>query len=186
MNSFTSKLVKQLRVASDLSQVSSSSESFNNDDANDEVDTNGDLEDDAILCGKIGQAPVQKILRNGRTVTIFTLGTGGMCDRRIMGAEPKPAQWHRIAVHSELLGAYAVQQLVKGDYHLLSPVFVEGDIETGVYNDSINGQVKNVPEVCVRRDGKICLIKTGEGVTNINFDDLKDGLFSKSINTLKN
>lgn len=30
---------------------------------------------------------------------------------------------------------------------------MEGDIETRVYNDSINGQVKNIPEVCVRRDG---------------------------------
>ncbi|CAL9134111.1 unnamed protein product [Musa textilis] len=104
----------------------------------------------AIICGKIGQAPVQKILRNGKTVTIFTVGTGGMFDQRITGAEhlPRPAQWHRIAVHNEQLGAYAVQQLVKN-----SAVFVEGDIETRVYNDSITGQVKNIPEICVRRDG---------------------------------
>ena len=34
-----------------------------------------------------------------------------------------------------------------------SQVYVEGDIETRVYNDSINGQVKNIPEICVRRDG---------------------------------
>ncbi|KAF6160220.1 hypothetical protein GIB67_016656, partial [Kingdonia uniflora] len=123
----------------------------------------------AIICGKIGQAPVQKILRNGRTVTIFTVGTGGMFDQRIVGAEhlPKPAQWHRIAVHNEQLGAYAVQQIVKG-----SPVFVEGDIETRVYNDSISGQVKNIPEICVRRDGKVRLIKTGEKVDNISFDEL--------------
>ncbi|XP_048231189.1 single-stranded DNA-binding protein, mitochondrial isoform X2 [Ricinus communis] len=69
----------------------------------------------AIICGKVGQAPVQKILRNGRTVTIFTVGTGGMFDQRIVGAKdlPKPAQWHRIAVHNETLGAYAVQQLAK-------------------------------------------------------------------------
>lgn len=48
-------------------------------------------------------------------VTIFTVGTGGMFDQRIVGAKdlPKPAQWHRIAVHNESLGAYAVQQLVK-------------------------------------------------------------------------
>ncbi|PIA61227.1 hypothetical protein AQUCO_00300627v1 [Aquilegia coerulea] len=107
----------------------------------------------AIICGKIGQAPVQKILRNGRTVTIFTVGTGGMYDQRIIGSQnlPKPAQWHRVAVHNEHLGAYSVQQLVKG-----SSVYVEGDIETRVYNDSINGQVKNVPEVCVRRDGMSC------------------------------
>ncbi|XXG48747.1 hypothetical protein AAC387_Pa02g3108 [Persea americana] len=127
----------------------------------------------AIICGKIGQAPVQKILRNGRTVTIFTVGTGGMYDQRIVGTEhlPKPAQWHRIAVHNEQLGAYAVQQLVKN-----SPVFVEGDIETRVYNDSISGAIKNVPEICVRRDGKIHLIKTGEGISNISLDDIRDGL----------
>jgi hypothetical protein len=69
----------------------------------------------AIICGKVGQAPVQKILRNGRTVTIFTVGTGGMFDQIIIGSKdlPKPAQWHRIAVHNDSLGAYAVQQLAK-------------------------------------------------------------------------
>lgn len=36
-----------------------------------------------------------------------------------------------------------------------SPVFVEGDIETRVYNDSISGAIKNVPEICVRRDGNL-------------------------------
>ncbi|KAK9291759.1 hypothetical protein L1049_019709 [Liquidambar formosana] len=123
----------------------------------------------AIICGKIGQAPVQKILRNGQTVTIFTVGTGGMFDQRIVGSKdlPKPAQWHRIAVHNELLGAYAVQQLVKN-----SSVYVEGDIETRVYNDSINGEVKNVPEICVRRDGKIHLMKSGESISNISFEEL--------------
>ncbi|KAG9440215.1 hypothetical protein H6P81_020380 [Aristolochia fimbriata] len=127
----------------------------------------------AIICGKIGQAPVQKILKNGKTVTIFTVGTGGMFDQRIQGASnlPKPAQWHRIAVHNEHLGAYAVQQLLKN-----SSVFVEGDIETRTFNDSISGQIKNIPEICVRRDGKIRLIKTGEGVGNVSLDDLHDGL----------
>lgn len=58
---------------------------------------------------------MQKILRNGRTITIFTVGTGGMFDQRIVGAAglPKPVQWHRIAVHNETLGAYAVQQIAK-------------------------------------------------------------------------
>lgn len=69
----------------------------------------------AIICGKVGQAPIQKILRNGRTVTTFTVGTGGMFDQRTIGAVdlPKPAQWHRIAIHNSMLGAYAVQQIVK-------------------------------------------------------------------------
>ena len=69
----------------------------------------------AILCGKVGQAPVQKILRNGRTVTIFTVGTGGMFDQRIIRDQnsPKPAQWHRIAVHNEILGTYVVKKITK-------------------------------------------------------------------------
>ncbi|CAI0404955.1 unnamed protein product [Linum tenue] len=131
----------------------------------------------AIICGKVGQTPVQKILRNGRSVTIFTVGTGGMFDQRLLGARdlPKPAQWHRIAVHNEALGAYAVQQIAKN-----STVFVEGDIETRVYNDSISGEIKNIPEICVRRDGRVRLIKGGESKTNfdLSFEDLREGLFN--------
>ncbi|KAL8545504.1 hypothetical protein ACS0TY_005595 [Phlomoides rotata] len=128
----------------------------------------------AIICGKVGQAPVQKILRNGRTVTTFTVGTGGMFDQRTIGAGdmPKPAQWHRVAVHNSMLGAYAVQQIVKN-----SSVYVEGDIETRVYNDSINGDIKSIPEICVRRDGRLKLIKAGENMSNISIDELREGLF---------
>ncbi|KAL6578939.1 hypothetical protein OROMI_009155 [Orobanche minor] len=127
----------------------------------------------AILCGKVGQSPVQKILRNGKTVTTFTVGTGGMFDQRTIGANdlPKPAQWHRIAVHNPMLGAYAVQQLMKN-----SSVYVEGDIETRVYNDSINGETKNIPEICVRRDGRVRLIKAGESTSNFSIDELREGL----------
>ncbi|XP_024638579.1 single-stranded DNA-binding protein, mitochondrial isoform X1 [Medicago truncatula] len=129
----------------------------------------------AIICGKVGQAPVQKILRNGKNVTIFTVGTGGMYDQRIVGSKdlPKPAQWHRIAVHNEVLGAYAVQQLFKN-----SSVYVEGEIETRVYNDSINGEVKSIPEICVRRDGKLRLIRSGESVDKTSLDEFTgEGLF---------
>ncbi|KAL6616150.1 hypothetical protein ACP70R_038420 [Stipagrostis hirtigluma subsp. patula] len=122
----------------------------------------------AIICGKVGQAPVQKILRNGHTVTVFTVGTGGMFDQRVVGAEnlPMPAQWHRIAVHNEQLGAYAVQKLVKN-----ASVYVEGNIETRVYNDRVNDQVKNIPEICVRRDGRIKLIQSGESDVSKSLDE---------------
>ncbi|BAT95099.1 Single-stranded DNA-binding protein [Vigna angularis] len=127
----------------------------------------------AIICGKVGQAPVQKILRNGRNVTIFTVGTGGLFDQRIGSKDlPKPAQWHRIAVHNDMLGAYAVQKLFKN-----SSVYIEGDIETRVYNDSINGDVKSIPEICVRRDGRIRLIKSGESIDKTSLDELREGLF---------
>ncbi|XP_024189176.1 single-stranded DNA-binding protein, mitochondrial isoform X1 [Rosa chinensis] len=126
----------------------------------------------AIICGRVGQSPVQKILRNGRTVTIFTVGTGGMFDQRLLGKDlPRPAQWHRIAVHNDALGAYAVKQFVKN-----SSVYVEGDIETRVYNDSINGEVKNIPEICIRHDGKIRLIRSGESISSMSLDDLREDL----------
>ncbi|QHO34385.1 single-stranded DNA-binding protein, mitochondrial [Arachis duranensis] len=128
----------------------------------------------AIICGKVGQVPVQKILRNGKNVTIFTVGTGGMFDQRIMREVdmPRPAQWHRIAVHNDILGAYAVQQLFKN-----SSVYVEGNIETRVYNDSITGEVKSIPEICVRHDGKLRLIKGGESINSNSLDELREGLF---------
>lgn len=127
----------------------------------------------AIICGKVRQSPVQKLLRSGRTLTIFNVGTGGLWDHRVLGVKdlPKPAQWHRVVVHNEMLGAYAVQQLVKN-----SSVYVEGDIEIRVYNKGITGEVVRMPEICVRYDGKIRLIKPGESTTNIPFEELREGL----------
>uniref|UniRef100_A0A453FMH8 Single-stranded DNA-binding protein, mitochondrial n=1 Tax=Aegilops tauschii subsp. strangulata TaxID=200361 RepID=A0A453FMH8_AEGTS len=150
------------------------------------VEADGDLADSwkdadfrgvyrAIICGSVGQVPVQKKLRNGHTVTVFTVGTGGMFDQRRAGAEnlPMPAQWHRIAVHNEQLGTYAVQKLVKN-----AAVYVEGDIETRAYNDNINNQVKIVPEICVRFDGKIHLVQSGGSDVSKSLEELsKCGLY---------
>ncbi|KAG6489227.1 hypothetical protein ZIOFF_050489 [Zingiber officinale] len=86
----------------------------------------------AIICGKIGQAPIQKILRNGKIATIFTVGTGVDIIMLIISI---PVGFCALVLHFS------------------SSVLVEGDIETRVYNDSITGQVKNIPEICVRHDG---------------------------------
>ncbi|KAH0731664.1 hypothetical protein KY289_002852 [Solanum tuberosum] len=136
----------------------------------------------AIICGKVGQSPVQKILRNGRSVTIFTVGTGGMFDQRIPQDKdlPKPGQWHRIAVHNEMLGQYSVQQLTKN-----SSVYIEGDIETRVYNDSLSGEIKSIPEICVRRDGRIRLIKGGESISSISIDELRKWLGAEGLGELR-
>ncbi|CAO2178066.1 unnamed protein product, partial [Urochloa humidicola] len=184
------RLLAQCRAA-DLyikSRAFSSTVSFSDVDDKDDMSSKGD--DDfkgprknkeqqfrgvhrAVICGKVGQVPVQKILSNGHTVTVFTLGTAGMFDQRIVGDNlPMPAQWHRIAVHNEELGAYAVQKLVKN-----SAVYVEGDIETRVYNDRVHGQVKNIPEICVRRDGKVRLLQSGESDVSKSLDELREGLF---------
>lgn len=48
-------------------------------------------------------------------MTILTVGTGGMYDQRFVGGNdvPRPVQWHRITIHNESIGNYAVRQLVK-------------------------------------------------------------------------
>ncbi|GFP96964.1 single-stranded DNA-binding protein mitochondrial [Phtheirospermum japonicum] len=89
-----------------------------------------------------------------------------MFDQRTVGANdlPKPAQWHRIAVHNPILGGYTAQQLLKN-----SSVYVEGDIETRVYNDSINGDIKCIPEICELRDGKLNLYSNTHQVCSCAF-----------------
>uniref|UniRef100_A0A0A9D7S8 MTSSB n=1 Tax=Arundo donax TaxID=35708 RepID=A0A0A9D7S8_ARUDO len=184
------RLLAEQRSSPDVyrkSRAWSSTVSFSDVDEKDEIGGEGDDDSTgprkehqfrgvyrAIICGKVGQVPVQKILRNGHTVTVFTVGTGGMFDQRTVAAEnlPMPAQWHRVAVHNEQLGAYAVQKLVKN-----SALYVEGDIETRVYNDRVNDQVKSIPEICVRRDGRIKLIQSGESDVSKSLDELREGLF---------
>ena len=96
---------------------------------------------------------MQKILRNGKTVTIFTVGTGGMYDQRITGAEhlPRPAQWHRIAVHNEWLGAYSVQQLEKKyaifySFNLNNSILLRDKFSCGIF---LNVDVFSCFPVCI-------------------------------------
>eukprot|EP01018_Ginkgo_biloba_P020136 Gb_27980 [translate_table: standard] len=93
-----------------------------------------------------------------------------MFDHRNVVENParRPLQWHKIAVHNEWLAGYAVQHLMKG-----ATVYVEGDIETRVYNDDINGMVKRIPEICIRRDGQVQLINAPE---NLNVRNMKDDI----------
>jgi hypothetical protein len=44
-------------------------------------------------------------------------------------------------------------------HYFSAAVYVEGDIETRVYNDRVNDQVKNIPEICLRRDGMLISIQ---------------------------
>lgn len=87
----------------------------------------------AILLGEVGQAPSQKVLKSGRAVTIFSVGTGGMhLNRRMFDgetleefAERSNMQWHRVAVYQEHIGHLILRSMKQG-----SQVYVEGNIET--------------------------------------------------------
>ena len=76
----------------------------------------------AILLGEVGQAPVQKILKSGRAVTVFSVGTGGIHNNRrpFDGELPEDfadrsyTQWHRIAVYQEKVGTLAMRLMRQG------------------------------------------------------------------------
>ncbi|KAL0370254.1 UNVERIFIED_CONTAM: Single-stranded DNA-binding protein, mitochondrial [Sesamum angustifolium] len=76
----------------------------------------------AILVGQVGQAPLQKRLRSGKTVTLLSLGTGGIRNNRrpLDNEEPRDyanrcaVQWHRVSVYPERLGQLAMKNLVPG------------------------------------------------------------------------
>lgn len=112
----------------------------------------------AILLGEVGQAPVQKVLKSGRAVTIFSVGTGGMhLNRRMFDgetpeefAERSSIQWHRVAVYQEKVGHLILRSMKQG-----TQVYVEGNIETRIYNDPNSQQVKRIREIAVRQNGRL-------------------------------
>lgn len=82
----------------------------------------GDATGQAILVGKVGQLPVQKKLKNGTTVTLLSLGTGGIRNNRrpLDNEDPKEyanrcaIQWHRVSVYPPKLGELAMKNAVQG------------------------------------------------------------------------
>ncbi|KAL8481421.1 hypothetical protein ACS0TY_027796 [Phlomoides rotata] len=121
----------------------------------------------AILVGEVGQTPIPKKLRSGKTVTLISLGTGGMRNNRrpLDNEEPREyanrcaVQWHRVSVYPERLGELAAKNLVPGTI-----LYVEGNLESKVFTDPITGLVRRIREVAVRLNGRILVLgKTGEG-----------------------
>ncbi|KAL2628804.1 hypothetical protein R1flu_013490 [Riccia fluitans] len=112
----------------------------------------------AILLGEVGQLPVQKILKSGKSVTIFSVGTGGMYNNRrpFEGESPQEfaersyTQWHRIAVYQERIAGLVMQHVKVG-----SQVYLEGNIESRVYNDPNSGVVKRIREIAIRSNGRL-------------------------------
>ncbi|KZV21710.1 single-stranded DNA-binding protein, mitochondrial [Dorcoceras hygrometricum] len=109
----------------------------------------------AILIGQLGQAPIPKTLKSGRIVTLLSVGTGGIRNNRrpLDNEEPKDyanrcaVQWHRVSLYPERLGELAVKNFVPG-----SILYVEGNLETKIFNDPITGLVRRIREIAVRRN----------------------------------
>lgn len=117
----------------------------------------------AILVGQVGQAPIQKKLKNGHVVTLVSLGTGGIRNNRkpLDNEDPKDyanrsaVQWHRVSIYPERLGNTA-KNLVPG-----SIIYVEGNLETKIFNDPVTGLVRRIREVAIRRNGRLVFLGNG-------------------------
>lgn len=115
----------------------------------------------AIVMGEVGQSPVQKKLKSGRTVTLFSVGTGGIRNNRrpLDNEDPREyanrcaVQWHRVSIYVELLGNLVIKQAQPG-----SIVYLEGNLETKIFSDPITGLVRRIREIAIRRDGRIVFL----------------------------
>ncbi|XP_057782121.1 single-stranded DNA-binding protein, mitochondrial-like [Salvia miltiorrhiza] len=129
----------------------------------------------AILVGQVGQAPIQKRLRSGKTVTLISLGTGGIRNNRrpLDNEDPRDyanrcaVQWHRVSVYPERLGELAAKNLAPG-----STLYVEGSLETKIFNDPITGLVRRIREVAVRRNGRILVLGNGGEAAQFSRTDM--------------
>ncbi|CAL1370013.1 unnamed protein product [Linum trigynum] len=130
----------------------------------------------AILVGKVGQSPFQKKLKGGRTVTLLSLGTGGIRNNRrpLENEEPRDyenrcaVQWHRVSVYPERLGDIVMKNIVPG-----SIVYLEGNLETKIFTDPITGIVRRVREIAIRRNGRIVSLGGNDDARKASPPELK-------------
>ncbi|CAI9754586.1 unnamed protein product [Fraxinus pennsylvanica] len=127
----------------------------------------------AILVGQVGQTPIQKKLKSGHMVTLLSLGTGGIRNNRrpLDNEEPREyanrcaVQWHRVSVYPERLGELAVKNLIPG-----SILYVEGNLETKIFNDPITGLVWRIREIAIRRNGRLLFLGNGSDAEQTSKD----------------
>lgn len=118
----------------------------------------------AIIMGQVGQNPVVKRLKSGRTVTLFSVGTGGIRNNRrpLQNEEPREyadrssVQWHRVSVYPEALGEMVRKHVSPGMI-----LYLEGNLESKVFTDPITGLVRRIREIAIRRNGRIVFVGKG-------------------------
>uniref|UniRef100_A0A5B6YRY4 Single-stranded DNA-binding protein n=1 Tax=Davidia involucrata TaxID=16924 RepID=A0A5B6YRY4_DAVIN len=118
----------------------------------------------AILVGQVGQSPLQKRLRSGRSVTLLSVGTGGIRNNRrpLDNEEPRDyanrcaVQWHRVSIYPDRLGAIAMKHVIPG-----SILYLEGNLETKIFTDPITGLVRRIREIAIRRNGRLVFLGKG-------------------------
>ncbi|KAG7019962.1 Peptidyl-prolyl cis-trans isomerase CYP26-2, chloroplastic [Cucurbita argyrosperma subsp. argyrosperma] len=143
----------------------------------------------AILVGQVGQSPLQKQLKSGRTVTLLSVGTGGIRNNRrpLANEEPREyanrcaVQWHRVSIYPQRLGDVVMKHVVPG-----SILYLEGNLETKIFTDSITGLVRRIREVAIRRSGRLVFLGKGEGdVQQSTQSEFKDPFYTPKLRLQK-
>lgn len=130
----------------------------------------------AIMVGQVGQNPIEKRLRSGRTITLLSLGTGGIRNNRRPFANEDPkayanrsmVQWHRVSIYAEKLGAVALKHVVPGTI-----LYLEGNLETKIFTDPITGLARRVREIAIRQNGRMVFLGNGGDAEQLRQADLK-------------
>ncbi|XP_021292512.1 single-stranded DNA-binding protein, mitochondrial [Herrania umbratica] len=130
----------------------------------------------AILVGQVGQTPVQKKLKNGLAVTMFSVATGGIRNNRRPYENEEPqeyanrcaVQWHRICVYQEKLGELLMKHVVPG-----MTLYLEGNLETKIFTDPITGLVRRIREVSIRRNGRVLVLGKGDNTLQATPGEVK-------------
>ncbi|KAG5398344.1 hypothetical protein IGI04_020158 [Brassica rapa subsp. trilocularis] len=124
----------------------------------------------AILVGQVGQLPLQKKLKNGRTITLFSVGTGGIRNNRrpLINEDPREyanrsaVQWHRVSVYPERLAELVLKNVEPGSCFVSvdnsTVVYLEGNLETKIFTDPVTGLVRRIREVAIRRNGRVVFL----------------------------
>ncbi|XP_022737880.1 single-stranded DNA-binding protein, mitochondrial [Durio zibethinus] len=115
----------------------------------------------AILVGQVGQTPVQKKLKNGMSLTMFSVGTGGIRNNRRPYENEEPVeyanrsaiQWHRVCVYQKMLGDLVLKHAVPGTI-----LYLEGNLEMKIFTDPITGLVRRMREISIRQNGRIVFL----------------------------
>ncbi|XP_057952094.1 single-stranded DNA-binding protein, mitochondrial [Malania oleifera] len=130
----------------------------------------------AIVVGQVGQSPLQKRLRSGRMVTLFSVGTGGIRNNRrpLQSEDPRDyanrcvVQWHRVSVYPERLGDVVMKHVTPR-----SILYLEGNLETKIFTDPITGLVRRVREIAIRRNGRVVFLSNGGDTQQATQAELK-------------
>lgn len=130
----------------------------------------------AILVGQVGQNPIQKRLKNGKLVTLTTVGTGGIRNERIPFPNEEPreyadrcnVQWHRVAIYPDRLGEIVMKNAQPG-----SILYLEGNLETKIFTDQVTGLVKRMREIAVRRNGRVVFLGNDGSFNQPTTNELK-------------